>query len=144
MFNGRGKDIRQKAVMLGWAGAGLGLAELLAPRAVAQLMGLQASPATRGVLRVLGVREIVQAVGLACDTESDENIESGIWTRVAGDVLDAALLAVAATQTRRPMRFALVAGAVSAVAAMDLLTATEMTEHRSRSRSWWPPRSMRG
>lgn len=132
LFNGRGQEIREKGVMMGWAGVGLGLAELLAPRAVSHLMGLEATPATRGVLRVLGVREIMQGVGLACSTEPDEKIEAGIWTRVAGDVLDGALLAVAASQTRSPVRFALVAGAVTGIAAMDVLTATEMRGHRSR------------
>lgn len=119
------------ANFLGWAGMGLGLAQLVAPHAVAGLLGLDPSRRNRGVLRVLGVREILQGVGLVDQTQPTQQLEAGIWGRVAGDLLDAALLGVAATKTRRPVAFAMVATAVAAIATLDAIAAVGVSRQRS-------------
>ena len=51
-----------------------------------------------GVLRVLGVREIMHGVNIL----SHRDPAPGVWSRVAGDVLDGVLLGVAATGPASP------------------------------------------
>ncbi len=76
---------RDMARGLAWFGIGLGLAELLAPRAVARAAGLRGH---EGLLQAFGAREIASgAVILAA-----KDPEAWLWTRVAGDVLDGLLL----------------------------------------------------
>ena len=61
------QNAEQLALGLGWFSVGLGLAELLAPRAIAQAIGMpNASPS---VLRAFGAREI--GAGLAILNEPD-------------------------------------------------------------------------
>ncbi len=76
---------RKVARGLAWFGIGLGLVELLAPRTVARATGLQGR---ERLLQVFGVREIASgALVLAA-----KDPEAWLWTRVAGDALDGALL----------------------------------------------------
>jgi hypothetical protein len=69
---------------LGWFSIGLGVAELLAPRPIASALGLYGQ---EYVVRAYGVREIGAGI-LTLSTEKD----IGLWSRVAGDVLDAITL----------------------------------------------------
>lgn len=55
-------DAEQLARGLGWFSLGLGLAEVLAPRAVARITGVRTSNA--GLIRLLGLREIAHGVGI--------------------------------------------------------------------------------
>ena len=85
----REKTLEQRAVALGWFSIGLGLAELLAPRQVARLIGADEDDATtRAVLMGTGVRELACGVGLL----SKSRPATWAWARVAGDVMDIALL----------------------------------------------------
>ena len=54
-------DDRQLGQILGWFSVGLGLAELLAPRAVGRAIGVGDHPA---IMRMIGVREIVTGLGM--------------------------------------------------------------------------------
>src|SRR5262245_16197911 len=54
-------DDRQLSQALGWFSIGLGLTEILAPRALGRAIGIGNHPT---VLRLLGMREIVSGVGL--------------------------------------------------------------------------------
>jgi hypothetical protein len=63
-----------------------GLAELLAPRAVARVTGMRRD---ERLLRAYGLRQIVAGVGLL--TAKDP--EPWLWARVGGDALDLATLA---------------------------------------------------
>jgi hypothetical protein len=74
---------------LGWLSVGLGLAELLAPRAVARGAAVSTAPT---LLRGYGLREIVTGAGLL--TARDP--APWLLARVAGDALDLA------TVVRRP------------------------------------------
>src|SRR5215216_7214197 len=71
---------------LGWFSIGLGLAELLAPRAIANISGV--SNARTGLIRLYGLRELAAGVMIF----SQENPAAGVWSRVAGDALDLASL----------------------------------------------------
>lgn len=99
---------------LGWFSLGLGLTQLLAPRAVDRLIGV-----TRGDgagMRLLGLREVVTGVGLLGARRA------AWWTaaRLAGDVMDLGLLALALTRGENQRgRLAATTAAVLGVAALD-------------------------
>jgi hypothetical protein len=105
---------------LGWFSIGLGLAELLAPRAVADLTGVR-SP---GLLRLYGLREIACGVGIL----SSARPAGWLWARVAGDALDLATLAGAAAHGDGDSGRALAAGiAVASVTLMDVACAAQLS-----------------
>src|SRR5438477_12984061 len=83
---------------LGCASIAIRLTEIAAPRQLERLMGLSNQRQVSGILRTLGLREIMHGV----DILSHRDPTSGVWARVAGDVLDVAFLGAAATKTRRP------------------------------------------
>jgi hypothetical protein len=113
---------------LGWASIAIGLTEVLAPRQVENMLGLEDTPDRRGVLRVLGVRELCHGIGILTENEVSERMKVGVWSRVAGDVLDSALLGIAATKTKKPFAFAVVTGMVLAIGLADLLCAKRLSE----------------
>jgi hypothetical protein len=115
---------------LGLASIGIGLAEIAAPRQVQQLLGIDDKAGQRGVLRVLGVRELMHGVSLLAG-RTPRMLRAGIWSRVAGDALDGALLSAAATKTRRPAMFAAVTAAVLAIAVADALSALRSSKRAS-------------
>jgi uncharacterized membrane protein len=99
---------------LGWFSVGLGMAELLAPKALGRMIGV-GNQST--VLRMCGVREIVSGVGLL----SGRAPTTFAMSRVVGDVMDLALLGAALrSPDSNPTRVAAVATAVAGVAALDL------------------------
>ncbi len=63
----------------------------------------------------------------------------GIWARVAGDMLDLAVLGVAATKTRKPGAFAAIATMVLGIGAADMLACGRLTQEKQLS---WPRRAM--
>jgi hypothetical protein len=71
---------------LGWFSIGLGLAELLAPRAMARATGM---PGREMLIQAYGLREIANGIGLLASTDP----RPWLWGRVAGDALDMATLA---------------------------------------------------
>jgi hypothetical protein len=95
---------------------GLGLAELLAPRALARTIGLQAQAAP--LLPILGARELVSGIGiLAKRGHSAPWVKSRVW----GDAMDLGLLG-AALMSERNQRGRLLAAtvAVMGVTALDV------------------------
>jgi hypothetical protein len=120
----------QGARGLGWASIGIGLAELAAPRQVQDLLGIEDRPDHRGVLRVLGVRELLHGVGILTEEKPTPQMTAGVWSRVAGDVLDTASLGVAATKTKRPGRFAVIAAMVAGIGLWDLFFAWRLSRHQ--------------
>jgi hypothetical protein len=108
---------------LGLASIAIGLTEIAAPEAVQSLLGLRDHPEHRGILRVLGIREILHGVSILVDKDDRSRQKVGVWSRVAGDMLDTALLGVAAEKTEKPMSFAAVSAAVLMIGALDMLSA---------------------
>lgn len=107
---------------MGLVSLGIGATELAAPRQLEEIMGIGNGEIT-GILRVLGVREILHGMDLL----THENPAPGLWARVMGDMLDGMLLAVAGAKARRPWGFAAVAAAVLPVVAADLFCAAKAT-----------------
>ena len=102
---------------LGWFSIGLGLAQLVTPRRLAQLIGVPDNDDTRAVLRAVGLREIVTGVGIL----SQDRPTGWLWARAGGDVMDLALLgsALKSDHADRP-KVATAAAAVIGIMALDL------------------------
>src|SRR5437870_2302532 len=96
----------------------IGLTEIAFPNKLEQYMGIGNGQNT-GILRALGVRELFHGIDLL----SHEDPTKGVWARVAGDALDTAFLAGAATKTRKPLSFACVATTVMAIGFLDFFFA---------------------
>jgi hypothetical protein len=110
---------------LGWFSIGLGLAELLAPRSLSRFVGVR----DHGPLvRMLGLREITSGVGILTRPRP----RGWLWSRVAGDAMDLALLGAAFRSYRgRPVRLA-AAAAVAGVALLDVICSRELSRARRR------------
>ena len=116
---------------LGWLGIALGIAEVIAPRRTAALMGTPRG--SSNTLPVLGAREIASGVGILASGRPT----GWLWTRVLGDAIDLAVLGRSLRGVRRrPRRARLLGsiGAVVAVAALDVLTAWVFMQRRRRAR----------
>jgi hypothetical protein len=111
---------------LGWFSIALGLAELLAPRRIAQALDRpEAEPLVRG----FGAREIAAGIGILAAPRRSV----GLWARAAGDVVDIAAAGVAVAQARGGTRklalgtLAFVAGALALDVLVARAVATEAT-----------------
>lgn len=108
---------------LGWFSIGLGLAELAAPRAVAQLIGVEDEDRTRNVLRGYGMREIAAGIGIL----SRPQPAGWLWGRVAGDILDLSSLGSAMGSSRaNRVRVGAATAAVIGVTALDVRCALQL------------------
>lgn len=135
---------------LGWVSIGLGVAEVVAPLAMARWLGLRPSTAT--LLRLHGVREIAAGIGIL----GARNSAPWLWARVGGDLCDLATLAGGADHSRASAlkRASLAAGGVAAITALDAYTAQSYKQpprplprefdYGSRSGFPRPPEAMRG
>jgi len=79
---------RRLARALGWAGMGLGLVQLAAPRRVGRVIGVGDRPRA---MRLVGARALASGAGILVQREP----LLGVRSRVVGDLLDIALLALA-------------------------------------------------
>jgi uncharacterized membrane protein len=108
---------------LGWFSLSLGLAELLAPKLVSRLAG--GNGGNTGLIRLYGLREIMSG---AMIFGQGTQPAFGVWSRVAGDVMDIATLAAAASSrstSRTGLAFA--TANVLGVTALDVYCAQELT-----------------
>ena len=115
-------NAKKLAKGLGWFSIGLGLAELLAPRAIASISGV---PKGRtGLIRLYGLREIASGITIF----AQQNPTGGVWSRVAGDALDLASLGAAATSPNaKKGRLAFATANVLAVTALDVICAKQLS-----------------
>ncbi|MBX3300681.1 MAG: SRPBCC family protein [Nitrospira sp.] len=122
--NARGRLTQEQrlANSLGWFGIGLGLAEVLAPRRVAAMVGV--SQEHRTLIRMMGLRELASSAGILNDRSS----AGAVWSRVAGDVLDLVLLGAAFTSGRsNRTRLAAATASVAGAMVMDVITAQQLS-----------------
>jgi uncharacterized membrane protein len=76
------------------------------------------------LIRAMGVREIASGLSILVSPSAS----TGVWARVAGDIIDLACLGAALTSTRANRgRLATAAAAVAGAAAVDLLCAQQLT-----------------
>jgi uncharacterized membrane protein len=116
------KNQERLANSLGWFSIGLGLAEVVAPRQLARLLGIEERNA---LLRSLGVREILSGVGIL----TQQRPAGWLWARVAGDATDLALLGMAflSPQTKRD-RVTAATAAVAGVTILDVFSAQQLSQ----------------
>jgi uncharacterized membrane protein len=104
---------------LGWFSVGLGIAQIVAPRTISRMAGLGHSPI---LVRAVGLREIASGVGIL----NDRNPSGWLWSRVAGDAMDLAVLGTAARSPGIKGKRAVVAAAtVAGITALDLLSSVQ-------------------
>jgi hypothetical protein len=100
---------------LAWFSIGLGLAEMFAPDAVADLSGVHRP----GLIRGYGLRELACGIGILYSNRPT----AWMWGRVAGDVLDLATVAGADDAGRGQVA----ALALLGVTALDVISALELS-----------------
>lgn len=126
---------RQLARGLGWFSIGLGVAQIVAPRRISRLIGVSPHPT---LMLALGVRELVSGVGIL----QGRRPSGWLWSRVAGDGMDLAMLATALASGRNARgRVALATAAVAGVTALDLLSSQQVGSH---PRAQLPPAALDG
>jgi len=104
---------------MGWFSVALGATELAFPRTLARLIGIEAGAGTSAVLRFAGLREIASGVAVLMDPGRPQPL----YARLAGDVMDFGLLALAARQRTSTPRFLAAVGAVAGATALDAVAA---------------------
>lgn len=118
----KGWNEEQLARGLGWFSLGLGLAQVLAPRGLAKLIGVRGDH--RRLFRMLGTREIASGIGIL----TQRHPATGAWSRVAGDAVDLALLGTAfASSKSNRNRLAAATVAVAGVTALDVLCSQQLS-----------------
>jgi len=111
---------------LGWFSIGLGLTELLAPRALTRALGMEGSET---LVRAYGMREIGAGI---MTLSPDKGI--GLQSRVAGDALDIATL-LTAMRGENPKRdnVAIALALVVGVTLLDIAGAKAVNTRQTRS-----------
>jgi hypothetical protein len=126
----RTQDRDQLAVFLGWFSIALGMAEVTAPRAMCRLVGANGRGSSVRIMRLMGVREIVQGVGILTRPRPT----AWLWARVGGDALDLSALGVVAAKNRR-------ARTAFAIANVVGVTIPDVFESLHLSRKSGPPQA---
>ena len=127
--NGHGVGVAQResramrqALGLGWFGVALGAAEIAVPHTVAKMAGARVRRGTKTTVRLLGLREFLNGLGILSRTR----MSSWLWARVVGDVIDLALLGKALASPRSDRRRAVSAlASVLGVTVLDVRSALE-------------------
>jgi hypothetical protein len=134
---------------LGWFSIGLGLAELLAPRALARAVGMEGR---EDLIRAYGLREIASGVGIL----GSDHPAPWLWARAGGDALDLATLGTRVRHSDGHLeKLSAAMAAVAGVAAFDLACARALSQDETRRESYVaeygrrsglprPPDEMRG
>jgi len=110
-------DQKKIARALGWFSIALGVTELVAPKQLCRLLGIDDHAK---LIRTFGVREIGAGLGLLI---AQERLAPWLWARVAGDALDLGALALGFRETPRKAALGSAIASVAAVTAVDFITA---------------------
>ena len=115
------------ARLLGWFSLALGLLEVTAPRAIARNLGI---PGGAALVRGYGLRELIAGGAIFGKPWSS----FGPWSRVAGDAMDLATLAMALNPANRKRGAAAIATVlVAGVTALDVMCAISLTQKDSKA-----------
>jgi len=107
---------------LGWFSIGLGLAEILMPRRFSRFIGVPESPM---LMPMLGVRELAAGIGILANPKPS----SWVWSRVAGDMMDLALLGAALGSSESDRgKVSAATAAVLGVTALDIICSQNLTD----------------
>jgi uncharacterized membrane protein len=121
----RGTGGESLADFLGYFSIGLGLAEALAPTTMSRLIGVKdPDDRNRSTMRAMGLREIGHGIAIL----SNQRPAKAVWSRVAGDALDLALLGKTMSNSENDRGRTLFATAnVLAVTALDVMCARQLS-----------------
>jgi hypothetical protein len=109
------------ARFLGWFSIGLGVTELLAPRSLTRMLGMEGA---EDLVRAYGLREIATGIGAL----KAENPAPWIWGRVGGDALDIATVAMGERDDNpQKQNVSMAILALIGVAALDLAVAARLS-----------------
>lgn len=137
----KGNGAERLARGLGWFSIGLGLAQLLAPRTLARAAGVNDHPV---LVRAVGMREIASGAGILRQPRQG----GWLWSRVAGDVMDLALLGIAAKTAgkspARRRRITVAAAAVAGIAMIDLMSSLRESRQARQAGMAFGPVPMAG
>jgi uncharacterized membrane protein len=112
---------------LGWFSIGLGLAEFLAPRAIARISGIRGNT---GLIRLFGLREIAHGIAIFTQDKQSGRPAAAVWSRVAGDAIDLAALGAAfASPKTNKGRVAFATANVLTVTALDVICAQALSSN---------------
>jgi uncharacterized membrane protein len=115
-------EMRRLAKGLGWFSIGLGLAEILAPRQLARMVGVRPHPV---LFAALGAREIMSGLGILMQ----KHPTASMWSRVAGDLVDLSLAGVAfADEETDKEKLSASTAAALGFTAVDVWIALELTK----------------
>jgi hypothetical protein len=113
---------------LGWFSVGLGLAQIAMPQRVAEIAGIESTPENIRLMRSFGMRELTSGVGILTQPKP----EKWMWSRVAGDLVDLAMLGVALGNDKNKRGRTLGATlAVLGVTGLDILAANQLRKERA-------------
>ena len=128
---GDSSTARRLTTGLGLFSIGLGLAEVIAPEAMAQLSGVRNRPKNRTLLRLYGLREFAAGVGILTQARP----AAWLWTRVAGDAVDlSSLLSALGGRGNDRRKLAVSIASVAGVTAADIYCAQRLTAGRQLAR----------
>jgi uncharacterized membrane protein len=114
------------ASFLGWFSVGLGVAQLASPGGVARMIGVDDDERTRKTMRAIGARELAAGLGIL----SRPRPAGWVWSRVAGDAMDLALLGKAMSSDDNDRRkTAAATAAVVGITALDVVCARQLTRN---------------
>jgi hypothetical protein len=120
----RGTGGESLADFLGVFSIGLGLAQVLAPETMSKICGIEDAEGNSSVMRALGMREISSGIAIL----SKQQPEKALWSRVAGDAMDLAMLGKAMANPDNHRGRTLFATAnVLAVTALDVMAARQLS-----------------
>ena len=135
------RQTEQLSTALGWFSLALGVSELAAPQTMARVSGLPDSSVP--VVRALGIREIGHGISILA--RPDRSIP--VWSRVAGDAIDLAVLFSALGSDESDQgRVSGAIAAIAGVAALDVFCATRLGRsngHDAGSAGTWMQRGVR-
>lgn len=115
---------------LGWFSLALGAAELAMPEMLARTIGIDPRGRTATIVRIMGAREIVEGLGVLLGPRR----ALPLWARVAGDIVDLALLGYAARSKRvSGARILGAVGMVAGVTALDVIASRRVTKAREEA-----------
>src|ERR671927_218276 len=92
----RARDKDTLAQFLGWFSIGLGTAQVAAPRAMCRVVGATGEGRSPAVMRLMGLRELAQGTGILTRPRPT----AWLWSRVVGDAVDLAALALVGVRNR--------------------------------------------
>jgi hypothetical protein len=104
-------------------------AELLAPKKIADFLGVDPDGPADTTLKLFGAREIAAGLMLV----RGPAVSSNAWNRVLGDAMDAAALLLALRTSRKPAAIAGALAFVGGAAALDFWTARALDKETGRT-----------